>query len=1049
MTMTKYIGLSARRRLAVLKSNNVQHRIMEDEKRFKKEKIKFKIKSEPHVEHEVSFKKKTKKKRKSDVEVQYVKKTTVKENVNLVKKKKRASDSADNIISEHCAVSENADSSKLLKKKNKRRLGVVAVKEYNEDDGFKLEKSKCKKKRKSELVCLDISTTEESVQETEGQKKHKRKKPKSYDEVDEVCEVNVGETEPQDEISEVVKVNENKRHSEIKSKCKKKRKSELVILDISSPEVSVQETDGQKKHKRKKLKSYDEIDEICEVNVGETEPQDEISEVIKVNENKSHSEIKSKCKKKRKPELVILDISSPEVSVQETEGQKKHKRKKLKSYDEIDEICEVNVGETEPQDEISEVIKVIENKSHSEIKSKCKKKRKSKLVILDISSTEDSVQETEAQKKHKRKKPKSYDELDGACGVNVGKTEPQDEISEVVKVNENKRHSEIKSKCKRKRKFDLVCLDISSTEESVQETEGQKKHKRKKPKFYDEVDEACGVNVGKTEPQDEMSNVVKVNENKRHSEIKSKCKKERKLELVCLDISSTEESVQETEAQKKQKRKKPKSDDEVDEVCEVNVGETEPQDEISDVFKVNENKFDDEFAGSKTMHTRKKNAQNGRDQFVVDVKENFKNSGNYHEMPSSLFNGFNDYGNDRQEHQKRQEEKDNATKNFDSGDDSIQSMPLELNSNEGLGFINLHEEEKTVENGYSARVHRKVDKRKLRKQLVTEIDHEEDINSFEITIDWELPILHTLPTLKWNENVRRMIEENGIELKSGNWSREEELILQRNWEELKELYDIKNPLLFLGIEKTRNRNRQKLNFLKFLGKDLNCRPLVAVYAQARKMLNPRHYNGGVSDLQKEAIYRMVEKYGHKWERIGRNLGIPGYAVKNAYNLRKKLNSNCGTWSAAEEKRLTKALIKLTGEKNLSQLEMTNLPWLKVSEKVKTRNSSQCREHWLGLTCRSYNPREKDVQPWTAELKIEFLKRLESGDYQDETEIPWTDIVDEFGFASTFILRQKWFRMKTKVPLYYLKTYKELLDYLMEFYYPILLEKLDILSKTEF
>ncbi|XP_023216563.1 transcription termination factor 1-like [Centruroides sculpturatus] len=347
----------------------------------------------------------------------------------------------------------------------------------------------------------------------------------------------------------------------------------------------------------------------------------------------------------------------------------------------------------------------------------------------------------------------------------------------------------------------------------------------------------------------------------------------------------------------------------------------------------------------------------------------------------------------------------------------------------------------------------KVDIEHLSDEIFSNYDDDDNQDYFydfeEEELDFEPPILHGngYPSTLTKQQKERL-SSMGIELRMGCWSKREDDILKRNWINLIKKYELKQPHILLGLSQKKSHVAvQKFikakKFYYQLAEDLNNRTIHSCYLRARKLFHPyRDENKkgwvGTSRDEVEDLQALVSVYGDKWTKIGHMVNRDGKNISEIIRWHRK-NAVKGHWSAEEEENLIEAVKNVLQVNDVAGVYY-GIQWEEVAKLVPSRNSNQCRQHWLLNTCWKINndkPRERWKDTDTVRL-IYHLYRLST---DNEKDIDWDALASEFDNVASYAhLKQKWLHFKQKVPGYQNKDFEDIITYLYCCYLPSLLEK---------
>ncbi|KAI9141204.1 hypothetical protein BKA69DRAFT_1075506 [Paraphysoderma sedebokerense] len=121
--------------------------------------------------------------------------------------------------------------------------------------------------------------------------------------------------------------------------------------------------------------------------------------------------------------------------------------------------------------------------------------------------------------------------------------------------------------------------------------------------------------------------------------------------------------------------------------------------------------------------------------------------------------------------------------------------------------------------------------------------------------------------------------------------------------------------------------------------------------------------------------------------------------------------NSGRWTPEEEALLLSTVKELQRGKSTD----SDIKWSVVAQRVRTRNSHQCRIKWYD--CLNVKEKVQDKRrKWNALDERYLLKRLYDSGVEEESAIHWNTLLDsDWNLWSADKLRRKWAKMKHRVP----------------------------------
>ncbi|GBM02680.1 Transcription termination factor 1 [Araneus ventricosus] len=856
-----------------------------------------------------------------------------------------------------------------------------------------------KRKKRQKLV------TAENLQKTVNMKSNPISNNTVYHEG-----VEEGIVENSDSRSISMLSRKNNRHSETKAEIHQKKKyknmndtneSDGKIVEPTATEKSENDVNSNKFHKKKRKHKVADGENVSECRIAE----------------------------------IVMQESENDTNIKFLKGLRKQKRKKVK-HKLLGEMENVFNRQESATDE-SGKNRILDVENVAKFNEKKKKKHKHKLLdemenISDCKTVDsnpieinqnDLNRENVAKFNEKKKKKHKHKLLDEMENISDCKTVD----SNTIEINQNELNSEnvntFHEKKKKKRKHKLLdemenisdCKTVDSNTIEINQNElnsenvntfHEKKKKKRKHKLLDEIE-----NISDCKTVD--SNPIEINQNDLNKFHKKK-KKKYGHKLFSEMENTYNDNIQESaidEVEKNrildtlhvQKRNKCKSSD------VHNLSDHKTID--STAIEINQNDLRDETFNRLHKAKRKKHRHN-----LVEVEN----------MPKTVTESNNTLNNViYREHTKEDREKSIM-------ENSVADLPHRTNgknkkhveSRIGMLSDNLQEKEKNVscqgpEKDYQEDVYMSFD------PFINDVT--------DVPVSFPVPLLHVGETVSSITPERRSyLEKNGVTIHTGKWTKIEDDILIRNFQQFGLEFGVDNPFQLLGINQNKkddklDKFKRAKHFLIRLGKDLNNRSLRSIYMRARKLLTPLKNKEKLSAEEAADLKHAHELVGNKWTRISDMLSRSDNTCHTAFRWHKS-DINKGKWTSEEESNLIKAIKTVSGAEDISANNVKNISWKAIAKYVPTRNEFQCHKQWAEHLAWDSSVTEKKRWEKYHYGKLIYLLK-EKYCFNSEHEIDWRELHKHFkDVAPSYIfLHKKWFYLKGRLPKGLDLSYSKCLD----------------------
>ncbi|XP_053726366.1 transcription termination factor 1-like [Synchiropus splendidus] len=289
----------------------------------------------------------------------------------------------------------------------------------------------------------------------------------------------------------------------------------------------------------------------------------------------------------------------------------------------------------------------------------------------------------------------------------------------------------------------------------------------------------------------------------------------------------------------------------------------------------------------------------------------------------------------------------------------------------------------------------------------------------------------------------RRFKEEGVSIRKGRFTEEENLQIQQNVADFLALTGISSPGLLLfphGDEEAHIRQlRAQHHFMERISEGIP-RASQQVCLRARKLFDPQNKLGRFSEEELHSLVKLQHLHGNNWSMISSKMDRSAFALEKRFSL---ISSGRGPWTTEEESKLLQAIkshLAVLVQKDpvhsgLTREQMcNNLPWRKISQQVGSRSWNQCRLKWLGLVRNklAHGRRVFNRGPEGLQSKIKLIETLYNMQVDDMADINWDEVVRIMGHVTPVCVQKMFMRLKlTKVPHWMSLSYGEIIDILWE------------------
>lgn len=354
---------------------------------------------------------------------------------------------------------------------------------------------------------------------------------------------------------------------------------------------------------------------------------------------------------------------------------------------------------------------------------------------------------------------------------------------------------------------------------------------------------------------------------------------------------------------------------------------------------------------------------------------------------------------------------------------------------------NDHDQKGSSDTDIKSKKHAKKEKSEEPKVFLTEEEEKIAISEFNIMKAERHPkytpeIIQKLEpfTAKWMslEACMKLEKELGVQYRRGKLSKKEEQIMETGFQEYLKARgiareDFLNSLLLRSRGTPVRSSKKSTEFSEnqttdnrlcvdnselyvTLAKLLKTRPVMLVYVHFIRRYHPskQKIRGNFWNAEMDRRLKgLVELHGFEWEKIGKEMDRTGIDCRDRFRA---MRNNSGPWSKEEVDKLIhlvhqvfrlqktkldnqEVMIKKEGE----DTKKIDLPWIYISDQMKTRSITQCYTKWFDIS----NPFHQR-STWTSSDDYRLCLKIWDLNVDDESEIIWREFVKPL--ETDFLLR---------------------------------------------
>jgi hypothetical protein len=244
------------------------------------------------------------------------------------------------------------------------------------------------------------------------------------------------------------------------------------------------------------------------------------------------------------------------------------------------------------------------------------------------------------------------------------------------------------------------------------------------------------------------------------------------------------------------------------------------------------------------------------------------------------------------------------------------------------------------------------------------------------------------------------------------------------------------------------------NFYLRLANGLPNRTIKSVYSKARVMFNSLKRLNDIKDEERKLMKKLHSIHKNKWTKIALKLNCYPQCVKS--QILHNYNSNGepfkkGEWSLKEDKMLIKGIQKVLSTNHLSdKIYAKNISYNKIRNFVKlNRSERDLRHRWTRRFRWKLSNFDQLEDNWSKSDTSKLIYVLFKFNFDNECHIDWDFIKEKFIKIKSFNnLMKNWRIIKSTVPEFETKTYKQIINFLYDNFLPNFIKTDEDLKELE-
>jgi hypothetical protein len=244
------------------------------------------------------------------------------------------------------------------------------------------------------------------------------------------------------------------------------------------------------------------------------------------------------------------------------------------------------------------------------------------------------------------------------------------------------------------------------------------------------------------------------------------------------------------------------------------------------------------------------------------------------------------------------------------------------------------------------------------------------------------------------------------------------------------------------------------NFLLRLANGLPNRTICSVYNRARVIFNSLKRLKDMSDSERKLMKSLYSIHNNKWTTIAEKINCYPKCVVSQIIINYNSNGEPylkGKWSKNEDKKFIKAMKLVLNTNDLSDKIYTkNIPFKKIRDLANlNRSLIHCQHQWMRRIRWTLSNFDQFEDKWSKRDSSKLIYVLFKSNFDNECDIDWDYIKEKFIKITSFNnLMKNWRIIKSTVPEFENKTYKQIVNYLYDNFLPNFIKTDEDLKELE-